>query len=125
EEIHRLASPAEAAVDAEPPLPPDALIEVSHRQVDDYRTCPLKYRYIHLLRVPIRRHHTVVYGETLHRVVEHYLRRRAVGLYTPLPDVLDIFDREWRNEGFLTWEHEAARKAAVRAALTRLRHDEE
>ena len=36
--------------------------ELSHRQVDDYQTCPLKYRYVHVLRVPILRHHTVVYG---------------------------------------------------------------
>jgi DNA helicase-2/ATP-dependent DNA helicase PcrA len=125
EELHRVAGPATLAEQAEPPLPADAPLELSHRQVDDYQTCPLKYRYIHVLRVPIRRHHTVVYGEALHRVVEHYLRRRVAGLYTPLPDLLDVFDREWRNEGFLTWEHEAARKAAGRGALTRFWHEEE
>ena len=96
----------------EPPLDPNAVLELSHRQVDDYRTCPLKYRYVHVLRVPIRRHHTVVYGETLHRVVEHYLRRRAAGLYTPLDALLETYEREWRNEGFLTWAHEAARRDA-------------
>src|SRR5262249_35283211 len=109
----------------EPPLPPDAALELSHSQIDDYQTCPLKYRYIQILRVPIRRHHAVVYGEALHRVVEHYLRRRAAALYTPLEDLLDTFEREWRNEGFLTWAHEAARKDAGRAALTRFWHEEE
>ena len=49
------------------------------RQVDDYQTCPLKYRYVHLLRVPILRHHTVVYGSTIHAVVEFYLKRRVGG----------------------------------------------
>jgi len=100
-------------------------LELSHRQVDDYQTCPLKYRYIHVLRVPIRRHHAVVYGEALHRVVEHYLRRRAAGLYTPLEEVLAAFEREWRNEGFLTWAHETARKDAGRQALVRFWHEEE
>jgi DNA helicase-2/ATP-dependent DNA helicase PcrA len=93
--------------------------------VDDYQTCPLKYRYIHLLKIPIRRHHTVVYGETLHRVVEHYLRRRAASLYTPLADLLEVFEREWRNEGFLTWAHETARREAGRQAVTRFWHEEE
>jgi DNA helicase II / ATP-dependent DNA helicase PcrA len=125
EELHRVAGPPASPEDAEPPLPADVPIELSHRQVDDYQTCPLKYRYIHVLRVPIRRHHTVVYGEALHRAVEHYLRRRAAALDTPLADLLDVFDREWRNEGFLTWEHEAARKTAGRAAITRLWHEEE
>jgi DNA helicase-2/ATP-dependent DNA helicase PcrA len=125
EELRRAASPAEPAFPAEPPLAPDAPLELSHRQVDDYETCPLKYRYIHLLRVPIRRHHSVVYGEALHRVVEHYLRRRAAGLYTPLTDLLEVFEREWRNEGFLTWAHETARKDAGRRAVTRFWHEEE
>lgn len=109
----------------EPPLPASHELLLSHRQVDDYETCPLKYRYIHRLRVPILRHHTVVYGNTVHKVVEHYLLRRAAGNYTPLDDMLAVFEREWENQGFLTWEHEAARKAAARAALTRFWHDEE
>ena len=67
----------------------------------------------------------MVYGETLHRVVEHYLRRRAAGLYTPLDDLLTTYDREWRNEGFLTLAHEAARRDAGREAIRRFWHEEE
>ncbi len=48
------------------PQPPDAALGVSHRQVDDYRTCPLKYQYVHLLRIPLRQHHAIVYGSALH-----------------------------------------------------------
>ncbi len=125
EEIHRNATPPATVADALPPLAPDEPITVSYRQVDDYQTCPFKYRYIHVLGIPIRRHHAVVYGSTLHTVVEHYLRRRVAGLFTPLEDLLAIFEREWRNEGFLTWEHEEARKAAGRAAITRFWHEEE
>jgi DNA helicase-2/ATP-dependent DNA helicase PcrA len=125
EELRAFAPPADTGGEGDPPVPPDAVLELSHRQVDDYETCPLKYRYVHVLRVPIRRHHTVVYGETLHRVVEHYLRRRAAGLYTSLEDLLDTYEREWRNEGFLTWAHEAARRDAGRAAVRRFWHEEE
>jgi DNA helicase-2/ATP-dependent DNA helicase PcrA len=125
EELQRAAPSGPPAEEREPPLPPDAVLELSHRQVDDYQTCPLKYRYVHVLRVPIRRHHSVVYGETLHRVVELYLRRRAAGLVTPLADLLAAYEREWRNEGFLTWAHEAARKEAGREALARFWREEE
>jgi len=125
EDLRGFAAPAGTGTETEAPLGPDVILELSHRQVDDYQTCPLKYRYVHVLRVPIRRHHTVVYGETLHRVVEHYLRRRAAGLYTPLEDLRETYDREWRNEGFLTWAHEAARQDAGRAAIVRFWHEEE
>ena len=125
EDLRTFAPPAEGEAGAEPPVDRDVVLELSHRQVDDYETCPLKYRYIHVLRVPIRRHHAVVYGETLHRVVEHYLRRRAAGLYTPLDDLLRTYDQEWRNEGFLTLAHEAARRDAGREAIRRFWHEEE
>jgi ATP-dependent DNA helicase UvrD/PcrA len=125
EEIQRFAPPAETTNGTLPPIPPDVELVISHKQVDDYQTCPLKYRYIHLLRVPILRHHTVVYGATIHRVVEYYLLRRAAGNYTSLEDLLGVYGREWDNQGFLTWEHEEARKAAGGHALTRFWHEEE
>jgi DNA helicase II / ATP-dependent DNA helicase PcrA len=108
-----------------PAIAPDEILSISHKQVDDYQTCPMKYKYVHVLRVPILRHHTVVYGATLHKVVEHYLRRRAAGNYTSLEDLLIVYEREWVNQGFLTWEHEEARKAAGKKALTRFWHEEE
>jgi DNA helicase-2/ATP-dependent DNA helicase PcrA len=125
EEIERFAPPAETPGEASPPLAPDEELLLSHKQVDDYQTCPLKYRYVHILRVPIRRHHTVVYGSTIHAVVEFYLKRRVEGNYTPLEDLLAEYDRKWENQGFLTWQHQEARRAAGREALTRFWHHEE
>ncbi|HKB26841.1 MAG TPA: ATP-dependent DNA helicase, partial [Methylomirabilota bacterium] len=125
EEIQLFAPPAAPDDATLAPIPPDQELLISHKQVDDYQTCPLKYRYIHLLRVPILRHHPVVYGSTIHKVVEYYLLRRAAGNYTSLEDLLAVYEREWDNQGFLTWEHEEARKAAGRRALTRFWHEEE
>jgi DNA helicase-2/ATP-dependent DNA helicase PcrA len=125
EDIHRFAPVADEALPAVLPLSPDEDLVISHRQVDDYETCPLKYRYVHVLRVPILRHHSVVYGNTIHRVVEYYLRRRGAGQGTALDDLLALYDREWENQGFLSWEHEEARRAAGREALARFWREEE
>jgi DNA helicase-2/ATP-dependent DNA helicase PcrA len=125
EEIERCAPPSAPDTGALPPIADSEELLISHKQVDDYQTCPLKYRYVHLLRVPILRHHTVVYGSTIHSVVEFYLKRRVEGNYTSLKDVLAEYDRKWLNQGFLTWEHQEARKAAGREALTRFWHQEE
>ncbi|HXG01825.1 MAG TPA: ATP-dependent DNA helicase, partial [Candidatus Binatia bacterium] len=125
EEIQHAAPAPVGQDDGLPALGPEDELMLSHKQVDDYQTCPLKYRYVHILRVPILRHHTVVYGNTIHKVVEYYLRRRAVGNYTPLEDLLAVYEREWENQGFLTWQHQEARKAAGRQALTRFWHREE
>jgi DNA helicase-2/ATP-dependent DNA helicase PcrA len=125
EEIERFAPPPAQDTAILPTIADAEELLISHKQVDDYQTCPLKYRYIHLLRVPILRHHTVVYGSTIHAVVEFYLKRRVEGNYTSLEDLLGEYDRKWLNQGFLTWEHQEARKAAGREALTRFWHQEE
>src|SRR5262245_25721974 len=125
EELARHApAPSNAGLDQQP-LAADAEIVVSHNQIDDYETCPLKYQYIHILRIPLRQHHTVVYGSALHAAVEFYLKRRAAGNFTALEDVLRAFDDAWRNEGFLTREHEEQRKRAGVEGLTRFYHEEE
>lgn len=125
EELRRHAAPAEQPPGWLAPVPDDEVLSVSHNQVDDYQTCPRKYQYIHVLRIPIMRHHTVVYGNALHKAVEFYLRRRAAGLMTPLEDLLRSFDDAWRNEGFLTREHEEQRKRAGVEVLVRFYHEEE
>jgi DNA helicase-2/ATP-dependent DNA helicase PcrA len=125
EELRRLAPPPEPVGLGLAPVPDEEPLAVSHRQVDDYQTCPLKYQYIHILRIPLRQHHSVVYGSALHNAVEFYLRRRAAGNYTSLEDFLLAFDNAWRNEGFLTRDHEEQRKRAGIAALTRFYHEEE
>ena len=125
EELQRNAPPPAPEGAATAPMPPGQELTVSHRQVDDYETCPLKYQYIHIKRIPLRQHHSVVYGSAIHKAVEFYLRRRAVGNFTSLEDFLKAFDDAWRNQGFLTREHEEQRKRAGIEALTRFYHEEE
>src|SRR5437667_4946304 len=57
EEIERNAPPA-ATPEPLAPIPPGEELRISHKQADDYQTCPLKYKYVHALRGPTRRHHS-------------------------------------------------------------------
>jgi DNA helicase-2/ATP-dependent DNA helicase PcrA len=113
---------------AEPPPivrePVAGPLSLSFYQVDDYLTCPLKYRYVHVLRLPIAPHHAIVYGAALHRAVQEFHRRQASGATMTDEELVEAFDRAWTNEGFLTREHEEARRAAGHAALLRFRADE-
>jgi DNA helicase II / ATP-dependent DNA helicase PcrA len=120
--MERLASFEPKAAPAEPGRGGvEGPLSLSFYQVDDYLTCPLKYKYVHVLRVPIAPHHSIVYGSALHQAVQEFHRRQVKG-YVMSDDELDAaFDRAWSNEGFLTREHEEARLAAGRAALHRFR----
>jgi DNA helicase-2/ATP-dependent DNA helicase PcrA len=107
------------------PIPPGETLTLSHLQVDDYETCPLKYKYVHILRVPIMRHHAVVYGSAIHQAVQEYLRRKAEGRSMTLDEFLRVFETSWVSEGFLTREHEEQRFAAGKESLTKFFQDEE
>jgi DNA helicase II / ATP-dependent DNA helicase PcrA len=120
--LERLASFEPKAAPVEPGRSPvEGPLSLSFYQVDDYLTCPLKYKYVHVLRVPIAPHHSIVYGSALHQAVQEFHRRQAKGNVMSEEELDAAFDRAWSNEGFLTREHEEARMAAGRAALRRFR----
>jgi len=91
------------------PVPPgklEATLQLSFRQVDDWLTCPLKYKYIHVLRVPIRLHPVVILGNAVHQAIQAYHLARKQGRSLPLEELLSVFHRAWRSEGFLSAAHE-------------------
>ncbi|MGZ4441506.1 MAG: ATP-dependent helicase, partial [Gaiellaceae bacterium] len=123
--VERLAAYEPKAAPAEPlRTATDEPLTLSFYQVDDYLTCPLKYKYVHVLRVPIAPHHAIVYGSALHQAVQEFHRRQAKGYVMTEDELLAVFERAWSNEGFLTREHEEARLAAGRAALRRFREEQ-
>ncbi|MBI4597332.1 MAG: ATP-dependent helicase [Candidatus Omnitrophica bacterium] len=115
--IERSASKPPVAL--APARVPRAPLRLDPHGVDDYDTCPLKYRYSHVLRIPVMRHHLVVYGAALHKAVEHFFTRRLQGRDMTEAELLDAFDARWRAEGFLTREHEQLRLAQGRDVLRR------
>lgn len=97
----------------------ETILELSHRKVDDYLTCPMKYRYIHILKVPIRQHHAVIYGNAIHHAVRRYNAARQTGRTIPLSELKETFRNLWQTEGFLTRKHEELR---FQQGLTALEH---
>lgn len=90
-----------------PPEKVETTLQLSFRQVDDWLTCPLKYRYIHVLRVPIRLHPAVILGNAVHQAIQTYHLARKHGHALPFEDLLPVFHRAWRSEGFLSATQEA------------------
>lgn len=111
EAIERHAPPADAPILLPGILPPEAPISLSFRQVDDYQICPLKYKYTHILRVPLLRDHRIVYGAAVHAGAMEYNRRRARGQPTDIEHLIRAFERAWAAEGFISREHEDQRLA--------------
>ncbi len=105
------------------PLSPRAkareTLRVDPHGVDDYLTCPLKFRYSHVLKIPVMRHHLVAYGSALHKAVEAFFTRVLQDAPMSEEEFLGVFERHWSSEGFLTREHEELRLAQGRETLKR------
>ena len=114
---HQPPPPETARPDA--PMAETETLVLSFRQMDDYRTCPLKYKYIHRLKVPLLVHHRVVYGSAVHKAVQAHFRARVEGRPSSEEDVIAAFRAAWIPEGFLSREHEEERLRAGEEALRR------
>ena len=101
--------------------PIDEPLSLSFYQIDDYLTCPLKYKYAHVLRVPLAPHHAIIYGAALHKAVQLFHQRHAKGQVMTEAELEASFTLAWSNEGFVSREHEEARLESGRAALRRFR----
>jgi DNA helicase-2/ATP-dependent DNA helicase PcrA len=117
------ADPRSDAPEAER-VPIDGPLMLSHSAIDDYLTCPLRYKYAQVVRVPTTPHHSMVYGAALHQAVQEFHRSQSRGKPLSEAELLSVFDAAWSNEGFVSREHETARLEAGRAALRRFRESQ-
>jgi DNA helicase-2/ATP-dependent DNA helicase PcrA len=106
------------------PVAPAALGEdhpltLSHSQIDDYLTCPLKYRYANVANVPLATDPRAMYGIAVHHALRIYQQHRLKGLPVGPDDVVAAFEGAWSSEGFYSREHEERRLEEGRAALRR------
>jgi DNA helicase-2/ATP-dependent DNA helicase PcrA len=124
EALARHAPVADGGLATEFPLREDEVLRLSYAQLDDYETCPLKYRYVHVLRVPLLAHHAVVYGHAVHEAVRRLFEARLEGRSFSEDDLVAAFRAAWVSEGFLSREHEEQRLREGEAMLRRFHRQE-
>ena len=117
DQIHRHMRPPEPAALMLAPLKEDEELEVSNRQIDDWLTCPLRYKYAHVLKVPLLPHHSVGYGLALHNAIRDYYVHVREGWPVDADRLVRVFEDSWTGEGFITREHELQRLEQGRAAI--------
>jgi DNA helicase-2/ATP-dependent DNA helicase PcrA len=124
EDIRRFAL-AEERPKVRPEKRASAVLALSHVRIEDYLICPLKYRFRHIMRVPVLPHHTLVFGRVLHATIHTYLKHRMRGRPYTEENLAAEYRKNWVNEGFLSREHEELRKAAGERALRQFFRREE
>jgi len=90
-------------------------LALSASDIETYRSCPLRYKFARVLRIPTEPTPGQRFGIVVHQVLERY---HSAGGET-LTQLLSLFDACWWRGGFRDGESEGELRAKARAALER------
>lgn len=98
-------------------------VTLSASDIDTYRTCPLKYKFARVFRIPQEPTLNQRFGIVVHQVLERFHAGVGASAGTPpsrtLADLLGLLDDAWRRGGFGGSEQERQLRDKATAALTR------
>ncbi len=90
-------------------------LALSASDIETYRSCPLRYKFARVLRIPTEQTPQQRFGIVVHQVLERF---HCDGAQTPA-QMHELLDTGWRRAGFSENEHEGELLAKARAALDR------
>ena len=92
-------------------------VVLSASDIDTYRTCPLKYKFARVFRIPQEPTVHQRFGILVHQVLERFHARE--GAAGSLAELLGLLDAGWRRGGFGDSEEERQLRGKAAAALSR------
>lgn len=101
------------------------ILTLSFDQVNSYLDCPLKYRFLHVDKIPPPPHHALTFGRAIHFTIRDYLKLKMGGKKIPLDRLFEIYRSHWVPEGFLDIRHEEMRFEEGKRMLENLWKKEE
>ncbi|MGI8803868.1 MAG: PD-(D/E)XK nuclease family protein, partial [Solirubrobacteraceae bacterium] len=90
---------------------------LSASDIETYRTCPLKYKFARVLRIPQEPTLNQRFGILVHQVLERFHATGSTGSDA----LLDLLDAAWRRGGFGDSDQERQLRAKARRSLLRYR----
>ncbi|MGN6170436.1 MAG: ATP-dependent helicase [Solirubrobacteraceae bacterium] len=92
-------------------------IALSASDIDTYRTCPLRYKFARVFRIPQEPSVHQRFGIVVHQVLERFhARTRSAGT---LAELLGLLEASWRRAGFADSEEERQLRGKAASALMR------
>ncbi len=91
-------------------------VVLSASDIDTYRSCPLKYKFARVFRIPQEPTIHQRFGILVHQVLERFHAGDGSGT---LAELLGLLDAGWRRGGFADSEEERQLRGKAASALTR------
>jgi DNA helicase-2/ATP-dependent DNA helicase PcrA len=88
-------------------------VVLSASDIDTYRSCPLRYKFARVLKIPSPQTLHQRFGIAVHQVLERY----HASEHTSVQEMMELFEACWRRGGFGGSEKERELHGKARAAL--------
>jgi DNA helicase-2/ATP-dependent DNA helicase PcrA len=99
----------------------DQPLQLSYSQIDEFQTCPERYRLRYDIGIPTPPHHALSYGSAIHTAIAEFHAAQSRGQTLTDDELVEALQNAWQPDGFLSRDHEDARFAAGADALRRFR----
>ncbi len=102
--------------DRAPVRPP--ITYLSYSQLETFKTCPLQYKYRHILKIPVPPRAALVFGDTIHKTLHAFYALVQGGNHPTKDDLLRLLEDHWSPVGYGDKAYEGKMKERGKALLT-------
>lgn len=85
------------------------ILALSRQQIDDYYSCPKKFYFAHIIKIPLLENQQLMYGTAIHSALNHYFARKMSREKLELQTLQADFKKAFSNVGFITRQQEELR----------------
>jgi len=100
-----------------PPLRPP-ITYLSYSQLETFKTCPLQYKYRHILKIPVPPRAALTFGDTIHKTLHAFYALVRAGNHPTKNDLLRLLEDHWSPVGYGDKAYEGKMKERGKALLT-------
>jgi len=79
---------------------------LSYSQIETFNTCPLQYKFRHILRIPTPPSAALSFGDTIHQTMRDFYQSAVAGQNPKKEDLLKILEENWSHPGYPSRAHE-------------------
>ena len=84
--------------------------KLSYSQLGTFKTCPLKYNYQYLMRVPVPQSHAANFGTSVHNTLKEFYKILKIKGTADFKLMKEIYLKNWISYGYESAEHELLRR---------------
>lgn len=89
----------------------------SYSQISTFKTCPLKFKYKYVLKIPAEPTHALSFGKSIHETLKDFHLLETAGVPVDLESIYSLFEKHFIHEGYESEEHKKQRFEAGKQSL--------